>query len=148
MKIEIHHQLRSEDEPRCLVLSPGEYCDPLAPGENYDQHGIAEFNHAIEYLDHPARDVEWTRLEVTRDGEGRTVTTSRFSVDGASSLWQRKDPDGGQEMCLDLRAGPDRHLVARMRLDANGDWIPGYTGVIEDQPDGSQSQEKILFATP
>lgn len=146
MTIEIHYKLRAETEPRCLGLSPEEYCDPLDPGENHDQHGVAEHDHAVEYLDHPTREVEWTRLEVTRDGVGRTVTTSRFSTDGVSNLWQRRDPDGGQEMCLDLRVGPGRQLVARLRLDANGDWTPSYAGVIEDQPDGSQTEEKIPFA--
>lgn len=148
MKIEIHYRLRGEDVPRSVVLAPEEYCDPLQPGETHDRHGVAQFDHAVDYLDHPAREVEWTRLEVTREGVGRTVTTSRFAADGASNLWQRRDPDGGQEMCLDLLAGPGRHLVARLRLDANGDWVPGYTGVIEELPDGSQTEERIRFVAP
>lgn len=148
MRIEIHYKLRSEEDPTRLVVTPEAYCDPLEPGEDYDRHGIARFDDPADYVGHPADAVEWARVEVTREGEGRTVTTLRYATDGVSTLWHRRDPGGGQEMCLDLLAGPDRHLLARLRLDANGDWVPDYTGVIEDQPDGSQTEERIRFVAP
>jgi len=147
MNIEIHYRLRGEDAPRLLALTHDEYFDELEPGNGYDYDDpwVPKFDHAIEYLDHPAEAVEWARLEVT-DHEGRTVTTSRFSTDGVSSFWHRKDPAGGQEMCLDLLVAPERRLIARLRMDDGGDWIPAYTGVFVDQPgDEREVEERIPF---
>jgi len=145
--IEIFYKLWSEEAPRRLVLTPVEYYDPLEEGEMfYEESGVARHNHAVEYLDEPAEDVEWTRLVVAFGDQPMTVF-SRFSGDGRTRFWHRREPDGHQEMCIDTQIDPDRCYLARFRLDENGDWIPGYVAMITDLPDGSQGQDRT-FPTP
>ena len=137
--IEILYKRRSEDGVQRLLLTPEEYYDPLEPGESWEDT-IPRFDHTADYLDEAVDELEWTRV-VQEDG---SVLMERFSSQGRVEFWHLRSADGGQELCLSTTYAPGRYHLTRMYLDAAGDWIPRGVYLIDDQPDGSQTEERLF----
>jgi len=139
---EILYKRRSEDGVQRVILTPEEYYDPIEPGEyDYDdEDGVPRFDHAVDYLDEAVEELEWTRL-VEEDG---TVVLERFASQGRVRIWHLRGANGGQELCLSTLVAPGRLHLTRLYLDDAGDWVPRFVCLYEDQPDGSQTEEKLL----
>jgi hypothetical protein len=142
MKIRISYKIRDESE-KSINLTPEEYFDPLDEDENYEDHGIAKFNHAEEYLEIPAERLEWTEIKITETKIGNRIRT-QFSKDGKSWMSHQKDTDGYEEIIVMSRLNDLETNIARIHKDKNENWRINYNGVISDLADGSQT-EKMLF---
>lgn len=143
--IEIVYKLRSEEAPRNVTLTPEEYYDPPEEGETLDEVAVERFAHAVDYLDVPRSEVEWTRISVSF-GTRRSTAVSRYYANGRVWMWHRRDADDGEELFIETRVEPDRYHLARFHRDEDGEWIPNYVGIIDDMPDGSQTEDKIIPA--
>ncbi|MFL5538704.1 MAG: hypothetical protein ACJ8J0_06905 [Longimicrobiaceae bacterium] len=138
--IEILYKRRSEDGVQRLLLTPEEYYDPLEPGESSYEDSIPRFDHTADYLDGAVDGLEWIRV-AREDG---SVLLERFSSQGRVTFWHLRGADGGEELCLSTTYAPGRYHLTRLYRDPAGDWIPRWVILIDDQPDGSQTEEKLF----
>lgn len=146
MVVTIRYLRRGHSCPETLVLSPSDYLDPVDPGECLETDGIPRFSHAREYLPLGV-DAEWTELT---DARGTTVTRIRevFSADGRVSHWHRRDPDGGEELCVSSQlSARSTHIVRLVRVSST-EWEQVFNVIIADNADGTQTETVLLGGGP
>jgi len=146
MNVTILYLQRGHSHPEVLALTPSEYLDPVEPGEVLEADGIERFPHARQYLP-PGLDIEWTELTDTR-GESVTRVREFFSADGLVSHWHRKDPDGGEELCVSSQLTPHSTHVVRVLRQPSTDWIQLFNVIIFDHPDGTQTVTVLFSGSP
>lgn len=144
MKIIIRYKVKDESESY-LDLTPEEYFDPLdeEDNENFEDHGIAKFNNAEEYLEIPAERLEWTEIEVIETEIVHNIR-KQFSKDGKSWMSHQKDLDGYEEIIVMSQLNDLEVNIVRIHKMKNENWQVNYNGIITDLADGSQT-EKMLF---
>ncbi len=144
MKIIIRYKVKDESESY-LDLTPEEYFDPLdeEDNDNFEDHGIAKFNHAEEYLEIPAERLEWAEIEIIETEIAHNIR-KQFSKDGKSWMSHRKDLDGYEEIIVMSQLNDLEVNIVRIHKMNNENWQVNYNGIIKDLADGSQT-EKMLF---
>jgi len=141
MKIEIHYQRHSKNEPGILALTPEEYFDPLEDeDENFEDHGIAKFNHDYEYLELNVEELKWSDIRIQHTKNDYNIRTEYYI--GGHWMWHRKDSDGNEEMCLVTQISDSKQQIIRLHKIANSNWQINYSGIFEELPDDSE-KEKI-----
>ena len=142
--ISIRYQLRSEVTARELQISPEMYFDPLGSHETYEKDGIPRFDHAKDYLEHPAIDLAWTDLRVSGAAPDFCVHT-QFLPDGQSFLCHRQDEDGHEEIINCTQQDPATCHILRVHKNPGQGWNINYNACIRNLADGSQ--QEIRFDT-
>lgn len=142
MKIRISYKVKN-DLTKFVDLVSEEYFDPLDKDENYEDHGIAKFDHAEEYLEISPENLEWTEIEITKTKTSHSIR-KQYSADGKSWMCHRKDLDGYEEIIVMSQLSDLEVNVVRIHKKENGNWQIKYNGIITDLADGSQ-KEKNLF---
>lgn len=142
MNVTIHYLVRGAPAPASICLHPGEYFDPLGPGESWDMDGVPRFNHARDYLP-PELDIAWTELEAPLSS-GVSRVREVFSPDRRVTHWHRCDPDGSEELCVSSQLSPEATHIVRLQRESSEPWRLLFSVVITDLPDGSQS-EAVLY---
>jgi hypothetical protein len=141
--VEIRYKLRQSADEASLRLADEDYFDPLDPGESWSRDGIPRFSRLSKYLSDDEASIEWAHVALA-DDSGTEERLERYSPDGRVWMWQRTDPDGGGEVCVETHLDSSHVHLARFNLDAGGSWGPNYIGVFTDLPDGSQIEDKIV----
>ena len=143
MKIRIDYKIKDKAE-KFIDLTVEEYFDPLDEdeNENYEDDGIAKFNHAEEYLEISTSMLEWTEIHITETKISHIIRTQYFD-EGKSRMSQRKDLDGYEEIIVSSQLNSSDVHIVRIHK-ANEKWQINYDGVITDLADGSQTEQKIF----
>lgn len=144
MKIEIHYLKQSENEPEILELTPEEYFDPLdeEEDENFEDDGVAKYNHAEEYLQLNASELKWSDIRIHGTKNDYNIRTEYYK--GIHSMWHRKEADGSEEICLITQISDSESHFARIYKTVETDWRVVMNALVEDLPDGSQRDNNLL----
>jgi hypothetical protein len=145
--VEIHYKLRHYPDEMVMKLSDENYFDSLSDGEIFSEDGIPKFSRLSEYIQTREADIEYASIALSC-GLGTTVKFEQYSSDGRVWIWQRDDPEGGGELCIETRLDTSQFHLARFNLDLRKNWVPTYVGVIVKLPDGSETENKIFPVYP
>jgi len=140
MKIRISYKVKNGSEKR-IELTPEEYFDPLDENENYEDEGVAKFNHAEEYLKIPKSELEWTEIEITETTIGHNIRTEYFD-EGKSQMIQRKDVDGHELIILISQLNDSDTNIIRIHKNVGENWEAEFN-VISTLKNGYETERRI-----
>jgi len=143
MKIEIAYHTWNDPSPIRLRLSPEAYFDPIESGETYEKDAIPRYNHTWQYLDVPLNSLKWSMERRSGTSDDTTFMT-QYMDGGRSWINHRFDPSGYEEIIHKTQLD-DRtcHIVRTVKFTTEGRWAVHYNGVITDQADGSQVEQRF-----
>ena len=143
MEIVIVYQTWNDKSPLRLTLTPEEYFDPIQPGETFEQDAIPKFNHTWQYLRVPRDSLKWS-MEHRSGTSDDTVFLTQYMDGGRSWMNHRSDPNGYEEIVQCTQLDECRcHIIRAVKIAPNGRWAVSYNGLITDQDDGSQAEQRF-----
>jgi hypothetical protein len=150
VNIEIEYLIRSSKKWKSLDLVPEEYFD-LEYNEDtaFDVDSLPKYDDVNQYLKVENQNLECTfvTLENIASKAKRTIKTT-FWNEGENQFTevkQSKDNQSHHEIIYSAQVKKNPIVYEILRCTNKGDiFYPTYHGFITDNPDGTQSEEKIF----
>lgn len=143
MQIQIHYKCKSRSLPQVITLRPTEYFAALELGETYERDGVPKFDHARDYLDVSAEELEWTELQIRGTNQDQIRRTEVYS-NGLSVMVHGIDTEGFEEIIIETSISELAVHKVHIYRKAESKWMMILNSVVESQPDGSEIENRIF----
>jgi hypothetical protein len=128
MNIQITYKLLDNAELFRFDITPQNYFDLIANNENFENHGVAKFNNAKEYLIQqgisvPLDHLEYTLIEISNSiHSDHSIKTNYFGA-GQSEVTYRKDKSGFELIIQSFKIATNSIHITRMERNTfDSDW--------------------------
>jgi hypothetical protein len=140
IEIEIAYQLRNDDTPLSIALTPDQYFHSLEPGESYEKDGVPRYNHAWQYLGVSADRLTWTVLHRSGTTDS-SVHRTDFFCGGRTWILHRSDGSGYEELIHSTELLDGSTHIIRIHKEPDEAWTMNTNVFIRDSGSPTEREE-------